>query len=90
MVTYYEVHNICKIEYSEEKYPFIELTTDSDFQYYFYLHQQITVVTDTDKNYKGVISSVEDTCFRIQTDNEEELSFNFSEIVGILGNPGRD
>lgn len=90
MNNYYEVHNIRKFEYSEEKYPFIELTTDSDFQYYFYMHQQITVVTDTGKKYKGILSSVEDTYFRIQTDNEGEITVTYFETNAIIGKPERE
>lgn len=86
MDNYFEVHNIYKIEHADEG-SYLELLTDSDFEYSFVINQEITVTTDTGKKYKGVLSAIEDTYFRIQTDNGDEITVTYFETEGIIGKP---
>lgn len=86
MEDYYKVHNICRIIYAEEEHPFIEVTTDTDFQYYIYVNQQITVVTKS-AQYKGKISVVQENYFEITSEDGKEVNIIYSEVIGIIGDP---
>jgi len=69
------------IKIADEIEPFIEVSTESDFQYSFRLHEQCEVLTNHGSHIKGELSYIGDDCLKIQTADIGELTIMYSSII---------
>ncbi|GEM_PF-6656142 len=73
--------NIIKI--ANETEPFIEVSTKSDFQYYFRMNEQCAIRTINGNNIKGVLSYIGGDYLKIRTADIGDLAIMYSSIAEI-------
>lgn len=80
--------DIRKIEIADEKEPFIEVSTETDFQYSIRIHDRCEVITNHGCHIKGELSYVGDDCLKIRTEDIEGITVMYSSIVEIIEEDG--
>lgn len=79
----YEVHYI-EVSGDADTGPLLEVTTETDFQYGFKIGQELMVVTDSKRTFKGNLSFFSDESLKIRKNERIEVCIPFEVITHVI------